>query len=66
LIIGVDYDSDMGKAKRLIEEVLDQKKILKTPPSKVLMQTFGEAPSTLESYFGWKVLNFGSMNELKL
>lgn len=43
LIIGVAYDSGMGKVKRLIEEGSDQEKILKTPTSKVLMQTFGES-----------------------
>ncbi|MFT4857853.1 MAG: potassium efflux system protein [Algoriphagus sp.] len=43
LSIGVAYDSEMEEVKRLIEEGLDQKKILKPPPSKVLMQNFGES-----------------------
>jgi len=58
LIIGVAYDSDMGNVKRLIEEVLDQEKILKNPPSKVLMQTFGESSVDFRVLFWVESIEF--------
>jgi potassium efflux system protein len=58
LIIGADFDSDMGKVKRLIEEVLDQEKILKTPPSKVLMQTFGDSSIDFRVLFWVESIEF--------
>lgn len=43
LIIGVAYKSDMAIVKKLMEEVLNQGRILKYPAPKILMQNFGES-----------------------
>ena len=43
LIIGVAYQSKMDKVQALIQEVLDEARILKFPPPKIFMQNFGES-----------------------
>lgn len=43
LIIGVAYQSQMERVQSLIQEVLDEARILKIPAPKILMQNFGES-----------------------
>jgi small-conductance mechanosensitive channel len=43
LLIGVAYTSDMALVKKLMEDVLNQARILKYPAPKILMQNFGES-----------------------
>lgn len=43
LFIGVAYDSDIEKVKVLIEKELENKRIMKVPAPKVLLQNFGDS-----------------------
>ncbi|GMQ29193.1 mechanosensitive ion channel family protein [Algoriphagus confluentis] len=43
LLIGVAYQSEMERVQTLIQEVLNEARILKIPPPKILMQNFGES-----------------------
>lgn len=43
LLIGVAYQSNMALVKKLMEDVLNNARILKYPAPKILMQNFGES-----------------------
>lgn len=56
--IGVSYDSDMEKVKRLIEKALIHEKILETPHSRVLMQNFGDSSVDFRVLFWVENIDF--------
>jgi potassium-dependent mechanosensitive channel len=56
--IGVAYDSDMEKVKKLIEEALIHEKILENPHSRVLMQNFGDSSVDFRVLFWVESIDF--------